>query len=180
MENTENQKYKKIITDLYELLESVIIAVVFVVLLFTLVFRIFVVSGPSMNPTLKNGDRIIVSNLFYTPKQGDIICFSKPEYKDEVLVKRIIALEGQTVDINSDMRVVVDGEVLNEDYLVDAQTVKGSLELPYTVEQGKLFVMGDNRQDSFDSRYTSIGTIDINNVLGRLVIRAFPRPGPVK
>lgn len=179
MENAE-KRYRKIITDLYELLESIIIAVVFVVLLFTLVFRIFVVSGPSMFPTLKDGDRIIVSNLFYTPKQGDIICFSKPEYKDEVLVKRIIALEGQTVDINNDMQVVVDGKVLDESYLVDVTTTGGSLELPYTVEQGKLFVMGDNRPDSFDSRYTTIGTIDINNVLGRLILRAFPRPGPVK
>ena len=169
-----------IIHEMYELLESIIIAVVFVVLLFTLIFRIFVVSGPSMKPTLMDGDRIVVSNLFYTPGQGDIICFSKPEYKDEVLVKRVIAVAGQTVDISSDKRVTVDGEALDEDYLIDVDTDRATLDLPYTVEPGKLFVMGDNRPESYDSRYTRIGTIEVNNVLGRLILRIFPRPGMVK
>lgn len=178
--NEQSKKSKfNFAKEIYELLDSVVISAVFVLLVFTLIFRMFIVNGPSMDPTLSNGERLIVSNLFYHPKQGDIICFYSHN-RDNVLVKRVIATEGQTVDINEKSRVVVDGVELNEDYIDDIVTSKRTLELPYTVEENHVFVMGDNRNDSLDSRYTDIGTISENDILGKLIIRLFPRFGFVK
>lgn len=177
-ENANNKKFN-LLKELYELIDSVAVSAVVVIFVFALIFRMFVVNGPSMNPTLLNGDRLIVSNLFYTPKQGDIICFYS-DARDSVLVKRIIATEGQTVDIRDDYRVYVDGVELPEDYIGDIDTTERTLELPHTVEKGHVFVMGDNRNDSLDSRYEEIGTVDTHDILGRLVIRLFPKFGTVR
>ena len=162
----------------YEILDTVVLSAVFVLLAFTLVFRIFVVSGPSMNPTLNNGDRLIVSNLFYTPKTGDIICFYS-QYKDEVLIKRVIATEGQTVDIGDDLCVYVNGLKLNEPYIAGASTFKSSTPFPYTVAPGTVLVMGDNRMESLDSRDSRIGPVKLEDIVGRLVLRISPKFGKV-
>lgn len=170
---------KKFLTSLYEILDSVIMSAVVVLLLFTLVFRIFVVSGPSMNMTLENGDRLIVSDLFYTPKRGDIICFYS-EVEGEVLVKRIIATEGQTVDIK-DGYVYVDGVKLAEPYVQYGMATQArSLSMPHTVKEGCVFALGDNRANSKDSRYTEIGDIDCNDIFGRLIFRLMPNTGKVR
>ncbi len=169
----------KLALEIYDMLDSVIISAVAVLVIFTLVFRIFVVNGSSMYPTLKHGERLIVSDMFYTPRQGDIICFYS-DYRDEVLVKRVIATAGQTVDITDDYRVVVDNKELDEDYIGDIDTRLLSTPMPYTVEEGRVFVMGDNRGDSLDSRDMRIGTVSENEILGKLVIRLFPRFGMVK
>ncbi len=179
MEIKENSGKSKVISELYDLLDSVVLSAVCVLAIFTLVFRIFVVSGNSMYPTLKDGERLIVSGLFYDPRPGDIICFYN-EYKDEVLIKRVIATEGQTIDITDDYRVFVDGKELPEDYIGDIDTHRLSTQMPYTVEKDCVFVMGDNRGDSMDSRDTRVGTVHENDILGRLVIRLFPRFGIVK
>lgn len=177
---TENKKKKHIAKELLELVDAVAVAMVYVVLIFTLIFRVFIVSGESMFSTLHDYDRIIVSNLFYTPKAGDIIVFAS-EYKDEeVLVKRVIATAGQTVDITPDGNVTVDGKIIQEPYLRQGvKTLPNSTTLPYTVEKGHLFVMGDNRTKSLDSRSSLIGAVDCNKVLGRVVLRLFPNFGGV-
>lgn len=170
---------KHFLTTLYELLDSVILSAVCVLMLFTLVFRMFVVSGPSMNMTLENNDRIIVSDLFYTPKNGDIICYFSPSEK-EVLVKRVIATEGQTVNIVNG-KVYVDGVQISEPYLMpNITTYSHSLPMPHTVKKGCVFTLGDNRENSKDSRYVEIGDVSRNDILGKLVIRVFPNFGVVR
>ena len=123
------------------------------------------VVGSSMYPTLEDGDKIIVSNLFYTPKQGDIVVFRKDEYREEPLVKRIIAVEGQTVDIDFERGIVyVDGEPL------DPENFIGPVEVP----EGCIFVMGDNRNASTDSRTTEIGMVDERCIMGKVYFTVFP------
>lgn len=181
MENKlDNYHSRKVWREFFELLESFAIAIVVVILAFTLLFRIFVVKGPSMLYTLKDGDRIIVTNLFYTPEKGDVIVFSGDYNDGEVLVKRVIATEGDIVDITESGDVLVNGEVLEEPYLSEGTvTVKRDTELPYTVEKDELFVMGDNRGVSLDSRSTQIGTAETKKVLGKVIFRLFPNSGVI-
>ncbi len=178
MENGVNKSKPNIVRELYELLDSVVLSAVCVLLVFTFLFRIFIVSGSSMLPTLENNERIIVSDFMYKAKTGDIICFYSRS-REEILVKRVIATAGQTVDITSDNRVTVDGIELEEDYLGNVYTLEKTTKLPYTVEQGRVFVMGDNRPDSLDSRYVEIGTISEDDILGKLILRLFPNFGKV-
>ncbi len=109
--------------DIYDWMQCIVVAIIVCVLLFSFAVRLVDVVGVSMNPTLADGDKIIVSNLFYDPKPGDIIVFRKDEYRAEPLVKRIIAVEGQTVDIDFDRGIVyVDGEPLDEPYIAEPTT----------------------------------------------------------
>ena len=180
-ENTQKNKGAKIWRDFFELLESFALAVVFVVLIFTLLFRIFVVKGPSMYSTLEDGDRIVVSNLFFTPKTGDVIVFSGDYNDGEVLVKRVIGIPGDVVDIAATGEVLLNGEQLAEPYLdAGTTTVARDMALPYTVRQGDLFVMGDNRGISLDSRSTQIGAAETKKVLGKVIFRLFPNTGVIE
>ena len=177
----KHQNPQKHIRSLFEIVDSVATALVCVVLLFTLVFRIFVVSGGSMLTTLYDGDRLVVSNLFYEPKRGDIIVFASEYKNEEVLVKRVIATEGQTVDISKEGEVTVDGVVIEEPYLQEGMVTEiGTVSLPYVVEEDQLFVMGDNRIDSLDSRSELLGPVEMNKVLGRVLFRLFPHTGKVQ
>jgi len=162
----------KMLSSIYEILDSVVVSAVVVLLLFTFVFRIFVVSGPSMNNTLKNGERIVVSDVLYTPKRGDIVCFYS-ESEDEVLVKRVIATEGQTVNIDFS-GVYVDGEKLKENYIDGQLTVPQTVDMPHVVEKDHVFVLGDNRGVSLDSRYEKIGDIHEHDIFGKLLFRLSP------
>ena len=149
-----------------------------VVLLFLLVFRIIVVSGGSMKMTLLDGDYLLLlSNTFYhTPEQGDIVVISKESYDNgKPIVKRVIATEGQTVDIDFDNAIVyVDGTALEEDYINVPTTVSGGTAFPLTVAENCIFVMGDNRGVSLDSRYPEIGQIDRREVLGKAIFLMYP------
>ena len=166
--------------EVFELLESFAIAIVLVILIFTLLFRIFVVKGPSMLSTLKDGDRIVVSNLFFTPDTGDVIVFSGDYNDGEVLVKRVIGTYGDVVDIAQDGSVILNGEVLDEPYLDPGPlTPLRDVEMPYTVQEGELFVLGDNRGLSLDSRASDIGPAETKKVLGKVVFRLFPNTGVV-
>lgn len=166
--------------EIYELFESFAIAIVLVILIFTLLFRVFVVKGPSMFSTLTDGDRIIVSNLFFTPKTGDVIVFSGDYNNGEVLVKRVIGTYGDVVDISEDGSVILNGEVLEEPYLDDGTlTIARDVEMPYAVQKDELFVLGDNRGLSLDSRSSDIGSAETKKVLGRVVFRLFPNTGVV-
>ena len=127
-----------------------------------------------MYSTLHDGDKLFTSNLFYTPEQGDIIILRTPSY-NEPLVKRVIAVEGQTVDIDFNTGVVyVDGEALDEPYTYEPTYLSNGFEGPVTVPEGMVFVMGDNRNNSNDSRHPAIGCIDNRAILGKVYMILIP------
>lgn len=145
-----------------------------VLLIFVLVFRVVVVSGSSMNSTLISGDYVLLLNnvLCSEPKQGDIIVASKDSFEGgDPIIKRVIATEGQTVRIENHT-VYVDGVALVEDYIAPNTLYSNYPEI--TVSEGHLFVMGDNRMNSKDSRSSQIGLIDCREVLGKALIIVFP------
>lgn len=165
--------------EIMEMADSVIIALVTVMILFTLVCRVYVVDGTSMYSTLDEQDRLLVSNLFYTPEQGDIVCFVAKNNANKVLVKRIIATAGQTIDITPDHKVTIDGVLLEEEYLrKDTITETKGFEFPYTVQEDEVFCLGDNRGNSKDSR--DLGPVKTKYLLGRLIVRLMPNFGTVK
>ena len=148
------------------------------ILVFLLLFRVVVVSGTSMNDTLLDGDYLILlSSTFYqNPQQGDIIVASKQSFDNGApIVKRVIATEGQVVDIDFDNGIVyVDGVALDEPYIRNTTTNSEGIKFPLTVDEGCLFVMGDNRRGSKDSRHPEIGLVDKREVLGKVFFLLFP------
>lgn len=147
-------------------------------LVYLLLFRIVVVVGPSMYNTLIDGDRLILSSsLFYgEPQRGDIVVISKKSFENgECIVKRIIATEGQTVDIDFKAGVVyVDGIALQEDYTYTPTNLEEGVRFPITVGENQVFVMGDNRNQSKDSRNPQIGLIDERQILGKAIFLLTP------
>ena len=165
--------------DLYFWLQALVAALITLILLFTFVGRIIGVDGDSMYPTLHNGDLLLLQSVGYEPKQGDVVVLTKDfaNYVGQPIVKRVIATGGQTVDIDyTTGTVYVDGTPLEEDYIKEAMKVPnyGEGVNHVTVPEGCIFVMGDNRNDSADSRYPSIGIIDTRSVIGRAVMVLFP------
>lgn len=158
----------------YDWVGSIIIAVVSVVILLTFCFRLIVVDGTSMESTLINTDKVIVTNLFYTPNNGDIVVISHGEEYNKPIVKRVIATEGQTLEINYDTNeIFVDGKLLNEPY-IQGETVDGNLEPPEVIPEGKVYVLGDNRPVSLDSRYHQVGLIDVDDIIGKAQLVIIP------
>ena len=149
--------------------------------LFVLLFRIVVVSGSSMYDTLWSGDYLLVLSRAVCGEleYGDVIVASKDSFNDgEPIIKRVIATEGQTVDIDFEAGVVyVDGVALDEPYTYTATNVEEGMEFPLTVEEGCVFAMGDNRNRSRDSRAPDIGQIDQREILGQAVYLFFPGTG---
>lgn len=159
-------------------LHDVTVYLIIICIVFLLLFRVVVVSGTSMNLTLLDGDYLLLLNKFFygKPEYGDIIVASKRSYDDGApIVKRVIATEGQTVDIDFlTGTVYVDGVALEEDYIWTDTTTTGGTRFPLTVDDGCVFVMGDNRGNSRDSRYTDIGLIDEREILGKAVFLFIP------
>ena len=149
-----------------------------IMVVFLLVFRVIVVSGSSMYSTLVDGDYLLLlSNVFYhEPEQGDIVVISKESFDNgKPIVKRVIATEGQTVDIDFINGIVyVDGVALEEDYINSLTTVDEGMPFPLVVEDGCIFVLGDNRGVSMDSRDPDIGLIDTREVLGKAIFLMYP------
>lgn len=159
----------------FDWIESLVMALLICVLLFTFVLRTINVSGTSMLDTLQNGDRILISNLFYTPKQGDIVVLRQQSFNSEPLVKRVIATGGQRVNIDFEAGVVyVDGEALSEPYTYTPTNRRIDFEDEITVPEGCLFVLGDNRNGSTDSRDDRIGCVDERLVMGRAFFLLIP------
>ena len=163
--------------DLYEWVQALVCSVLAVVLLFTFVVRLIGVDGHSMVPTLQDGDRLLVLNSLWDDdyQYGDIVVLRKDTFMEEPIVKRVIATEGQTVDIDfAAGNVYVDGELLEEDYINEPTYVEEGTEFPLTVPEGSIFVMGDNRNHSSDSRSSDLGTVDTRYVIGKAVFLLFP------
>lgn len=176
--NEDYNKFKEkksFVNELMEWLESVAISIFIVILVFTFVFRIVIVDGGSMVPTLQDGQRLIISHLFYSPEQGDIVVVNSTGL-NKTIIKRVIATEGQTVDIDFEKHTVtVDGKVLDEPYINEPTARNdGGNTYPMVVPEDTIFVMGDNRNNSTDSRSPLVGCISIDDVLGKAVFRIFP------
>ena len=179
-QNAEDQQKKKLTwqQSLFKDAKDILVIVGVFMLLYVLFFRAVVVVGNSMYDTLVEGDRLlVVSNLVYRePKQGDIIVASKDSFRGgECIIKRVIATEGQEVNIDFITgKVYVDGQVLQEDYIYSATLRAEGMVFPLIVEEGCVFVMGDNRMDSMDSRDPEIGLIDKREILGRAFFLILP------
>lgn len=162
---------------IYDWIRCVIFAIAIVVICLTFVFRLVEVDGSSMDDTLQNRDKVIVTNLFYTPHDSDIVVISHGEKYNKPIIKRVIATEGQTIKLDyKNDRIIVDGVVIPESYIKGTTFSNniGDNEIPEVIPKGKIFVMGDNRQVSLDSRSKQIGLIDVNNVIGKAQVVAFP------
>ena len=161
----------------YEWVRSLVGAVLTITLVFTFAVRLMGVQGHSMVPTLQHGDRLIVVNSWLCGdfRYGDIVIAYKESFDAEPIVKRVIATEGQTVDIDFTLgRVFVDGELLQEDYVNDLTYLEEGTEFPLTLGEGELFLMGDNRNRSSDSRDSALGAVDERLIIGKAVLLVFP------
>lgn len=185
------QSRSKLIHTVYDFVELFVIALCIVFVVFSFVARFCRVSGPSMENTLYDGEMLLVSDLFYTPDAGDVIVFHQTSEQyanlNELIVKRVIATEGQYVKVERDSVYVSDdasfeeSERLDENayvhmdigYMLDHFGVQGKV---FTVPEGHLFVMGDNRNHSSDSRDPAIGFVDQRRVVGRVILRITPLP----
>ena len=176
MQEQEKQTAKG--RDLYEWVQSLVGSVLVVVAIFTFVIRMMGVDGHSMLNTLQHGDRLLVVNsmLYHDYKYGDNVILRKNGvFDDDPIVKRVIAVEGQTVDIDfAEGIVYVDGEALEEDYIREPTYTAEGTEFPLTVPEGSIFVMGDNRNGSSDSRDYRLGTVDTRYVIGKAAFLLFP------
>ncbi len=182
----EKAKEGSALSSFVDYVELFVVAVCIVIVLFSVAFRTCTVDGASMNNTLLNGEVLIVSDMLYTPKRGDIIVFHQTDRssntdRNKPLVKRVIGVGGDTVKVDYDTWTLSitdkngDTEILDEEYIY--LSPRGSYfsgVREYKVPEGSLFVLGDNRNESLDSRYADIGFVDARRVLGKVVLRVAP------
>lgn len=163
---------KKILGAVYDFAEILMTAVLAVVLVFSFIFKTSVVNGDSMKNTLHNGDSVVITALNNTVKYGDVVVISQPNVINKVLIKRVIATGGQTVTFDSENeKIFVEGQELKEPYIPEKMYFTPSMSGTFTVPEGKIFVMGDNRNASTDSRDPIIGFIDTRYVVGKVIYR---------
>ena len=159
----------------YEWMDSFVFSVILILIVFTFGFRVVGVDGESMMPTLNNGDWLTVKAINTTIERGDIVVITQPNITNEPLIKRVIAVGGDTLDINfMSGEVKVNGEVIDEPYINAPTHNPGDFNKPIKIPEGYVFVMGDNRNASLDSRFSTIGVIDERYILGIANARLFP------
>lgn len=195
-EDTEEsaKKESKLVDDILEILESTLLTVFVIVMIFTYLLHPVVVDGHSMNDTLFNGNRIFMTTVYSGPHYGDIIVINNNKsylldennnvkerdisqsFLNECLIKRVVAEPGQTLMIDPDNeQVIVDGKVLDEPYIKDTVIDAGdAFDFPITIPEGYYFVMGDNRRASSDSRVGDVGLIKKDQIYGKAVLRYSP------
>lgn len=154
-------------------LYTLVVVAAFAVLIAVLVTPVLQIYGSSMNPTLTEGD-IVISVKGTDFEQGDLVCFY---YGNKLLVKRYIAGPGQWVDIDKEGNVYVDGELLEEPYLEEKALGECDIEFPYQVPDSRIFVLGDHRSTSVDSRSTSVGCVSDEQIVGKIIFRIWPLSG---
>ena len=171
MESNANEFSWKM--EVFEWLDTAIKTMVPALLIFTFVISLSTIKQISMYPTLQEGDRVLIWNLFYKPKQKDIVIITKPNYANHQLVKRVIATDGQVVDLDPvTNKVIVDEKVLDEPYTHGKPTISEGVEYPHKVEGFHAY--GDNRPHSWDSRSPAIGDINEAYAKGQPVFRIWP------
>ena len=180
--------FNKRVSACYEWMEALITELVLVTLLFTFLFRCITVDGTSMLPNLQSEDRVIVSNFFYQPKPGDVVVLKRTTGLSKPIIKRVIATEGQKIDIDYNTGTVyVDDIPLDESSYIEngitfrPSTSEALLEFPQVVPEGYIFVLGDNRAVSEDSRFEAVGMVDERYILGKAewIILPFERFGGI-
>jgi len=157
---TVEENKKSVKREILEWVVAIVVAVVVAFVIRTFFFNLVTVSGGSMDNTLQDGQKLVVSRFNYTPEQGDIIVFTPDLHPDTPYIKRVIATEGQTVDIDSRGVVYVDDKVLDEPYIKNTTVLNGDVQFPITVPEDCVFVMGDNRQGSHDGRSLDVSSIN--------------------
>lgn len=172
---------------LFEWVDSFVVSFIAVVILFTVFFGKVRVNGDSMKETLHDKDQLIITDFMYTPDRGDIVIISRnpqnvvindPSRDNQPIVKRVIAIAGDTIEITKDGKVLLNDVELDEPYIKDYAQNLGTPQRDMTVKlevpEGRIFVMGDNRHDSHDSRYVDIWLVDTRYVLGKVLCRIYP------
>ena len=166
-----------LVQELYQTLRSLVGIVLVVIALFTFVLRMTVVDGQSMEHTFHHGDIVLTWTLGYTPKAGDVVVLTKTSFREQSIIKRVIATEGQTVYVDyTTGTVYVDGAALDEPYIKEPMHMLyfGEGVNNVTVPEGCVFVMGDNRNNSSDSRDPALGIVDERCIIGEAVFVLFP------
>lgn len=170
-----DQARKEKNTNMLEWYDAMVFAFVIVLLILMFIVRTVTVDGESMVPTLQNSDQLVARSIFYKPKNNDIVVIDGYINYGEPLVKRIIATGGDVVDIDfATGDVTVNGNVLDEPYISAPTTTQWDVDFPLVVPEGKVFLMGDNRPRSLDSRHSDIGFIDERDILGKVIFRILP------
>lgn len=149
---------------------SLIVVAAIAVMISTMIMPVLRVTGTSMTPTLQN-DQVIICNKLAECQKGDVVAFY---YNNKVLIKRVIGVAGDVIDISGNGVVSVNGEPLDEPYVSELALGECDIELPYQVPDNRIFVMGDHRSVSIDSRSTSVGCVAIENVIGKVLFRVYP------
>lgn len=179
-ETAETKEQKGMMTEIFEWVQAIAVALVIALFLRTYVFTLVKVSGNSMVPTLQNNERLVVWRMGYSPEVGDIIVFRPRNNPKEPYIKRVIATEGQTVDIrktaDGTCDVYVDGKLIEETYINERILASnaGNHEYPVTVPPGHIFAMGDNRNHSLDSRFKTVDVVEEDSIVGHAIWRFWP------
>ena len=172
----QNNEQQSVLHIIFDWVEPALTALICAALLFAFVFRTVGVDGTSMVPTLKSEDRLILTHMFYRPERGDIVVISRAEEGKTPLIKRVIAVAGDTIEITANKEVFLNGELLDEPYLNISTPAKGCIG-QITVPEDHIFVMGDNRSVSWDSR--DIGPVPVSLVMGKASFRLWQDFGVV-